>query len=144
MVRIVASSWTQLVRKQDWNTKRECPALKTLLWEVFFTFGGSWAGLLCAGLQSWSFRHMDQGLAESKSLLPFKHWAWVPFSLNAVWQQSWDRLESCPDRVKPWPENGPNWGSAEHTCIFGLQDNISNFITSLCLCASPAATGRTE
>lgn len=34
MVRTVTSSWAHLVGKQDWNHKRECPALKTLMGQV--------------------------------------------------------------------------------------------------------------
>lgn len=120
MVRIVASSWAQLVGKQDWNHRRECPTLKTGLWEVLWLFGCTWTGLLCVGLQSRSLSHLDQGLGQSKSWLPSKQRAWVSFSLDAAWQQSrrislslvltqsqamtgeWPRLGKCRSTLTSW------------------------------------------
>lgn len=58
MVRIVASSWAQLVGKQDWNRERKCPVLKN----VTGGFLSVWLNLDWSAL-CWTLNHLNQARA---------------------------------------------------------------------------------
>uniref|UniRef100_A0A8B9LZE7 Bactericidal permeability-increasing protein n=1 Tax=Accipiter nisus TaxID=211598 RepID=A0A8B9LZE7_9AVES len=55
------------------------------------------------------------------------------------------KLEFCPDTESSHDRRMAQTGEVQkHAYSLGLRGDISNFITSLCLCASPAAAGRTK
>lgn len=136
MVRIVASSWAQLVGKQDWNCKRKCPVLKNVTGGFLSVrLNLDWSALC------WTLNHLNQAragtgwvsasfwmlslgflLPECSAAAEMRH-AWVSFPQSQAMTREGPRLGKLTITSASWGYNS-----------IKIQDSIKNIITSLCLC----------